>query len=127
VQTNDQQVIIQLLTEIRDLLRAKPRAQRHITVQDTAPGFNAFWALYPKKVGRGAAEMEWNKLKPDEVLQGDIHRSLGAQCRSAKWCEDGGKFIPNPSTWLHQKRWMDEVAIAVQVQHVKPRSLVDLL
>jgi hypothetical protein len=121
--------IIQLLTEIRDLLRSeartledrvlkgRPRAQRQTTVQDTHAGFNAFWALYPKKVGRGAAEMEWNKIKPDDWLRAEIMRKVEIQCKSEKWREDGGRFIPNPSTWLHQKRWMDEVkTVVVPVQ-----------
>ena len=25
------------------------------------------------------------------------------------WMKDKGKYIPNPATWLNQKRWRDEL------------------
>ena len=28
-----------------------------------------------------------------------------------QWQEDGGKYIPNPATWLNQGRWEDEVPV----------------
>ena len=27
---------------------------------------------------------------------------------SPQWQTDGGQYIPNPATWLNQKRWEDE-------------------
>lgn len=24
------------------------------------------------------------------------------------WAKDGGRFVPNPATWLNQERWTDE-------------------
>ena len=41
--------------------------------------FAEFWTAYPKKVGKKAAQLR-----------------------------EGGRFIPNPSTWINQGRWDDE-------------------
>jgi hypothetical protein len=33
--------------------------------------------------------------------------ALERQRRSTQWLRDGGRYIPNPSTWLKQERWDD--------------------
>jgi len=70
--------------------------------------FYQFWALYPKKVGKGAAEKVWDKIqKPKEVLN-LIMTALVWQPLSRQWSRENGQFIPNPSTYLNQRRWEDE-------------------
>lgn len=68
--------------------------------------FAEFWAEYPKKVGKGAAEKAFRKLKASvyPLLIPAIER----QRRTAQWQKDGGQYIPNPATWLNQERWLDE-------------------
>jgi hypothetical protein len=70
--------------------------------------FKAFWKAYPKKVGKGAAEKSFQKYKPDDYLLGKMLKAINAQKKTDQWKKDGGQFIPNPSTWLNQKRWEDE-------------------
>ncbi len=70
--------------------------------------FGAFWALYPKKVGKGAARRIWARLKPTDALTEAICAAVEHQRTSPQWTKDGGQFIPNPATWLHQERWQDE-------------------
>lgn len=72
-------------------------------------GFPEFWAAYPKKTGKGAAEKSWRKIRPSVELTDRIMASLAAHARSRQWQEEGGRFIPNPATWLNQRRWEDEV------------------
>lgn len=31
--------------------------------------------------------------------------------QSMQWNKDNGQYIPNPATWLNQKRWEDEIII----------------
>lgn len=31
--------------------------------------------------------------------------------QSRQWNKDNGQYIPNPATWLNQKRWEDEIII----------------
>eukprot|EP01032_Pedospumella_encystans_P008610 gene8610-10199_t len=73
------------------------------------PEFAAFYAAYPRKVGRAAALKAWQKLSPDPALQTAILGALAAQLPRLDWRE-GGRFIPHPSTWLGQGRWADELA-----------------
>lgn len=70
--------------------------------------FLAFWHAYPKKVGKRAAWKAWSRLGRDRPGLEDMLSAVGVQKGSAQWVKEGGKFIPNPATWLHQGRWEDE-------------------
>lgn len=76
-------------------------------------GFDLFWSTFPRKIGKGAAELAWKKLKPDGPLQARIIQAVKAQCKSEQWRRDQGQFIPHPATWLNGKRWEDEVEVKI--------------
>lgn len=68
--------------------------------------FDRFWAEYPKKVGKGQAQKAFSKISvPVETLIEAVQR----QKNSVQWQKDGGQYIPNPATWLNQKRWEDDL------------------
>lgn len=68
--------------------------------------FDAFWAAYPRKVGKADARKAFKKVKaPMAALLTAIDR----QKQSDQWQKNGGQYIPNPSTWLNQGRWEDEL------------------
>lgn len=74
-------------------------------IQSSQPdGFVEFWSAYPKKVGKGAAESAWKKLKPpaDKCMA-----ALATQKNSVDWKKENGQYIPNPATWINQRRWED--------------------
>ena len=72
--------------------------------------FEAFWKIYPKKQGKGAALKAWKKIKPDKQLYETILASVQDNVnRNQQWKRDNGQYIPNPSTWLNQQRWLDEI------------------
>ena len=82
-------------------------------------GFESiFWKPYPKKVGKGDALKSWKKIRPSNELRDRIGQAVAKQSQSEQWCREGGRFIPNPSTWLNQGRWDDEVS-APTITHVK--------
>lgn len=71
--------------------------------------FSRFWAVYPKKVGKLAAQKSFAKVKaPVETLIAAVER----QKLSSQWQKDGGQYIPNPATWLNQGRWEDDLEAA---------------
>lgn len=77
-----------------------------------APGsvaFDRFWALYPRKVGKSAAEKAWAKIKVTADLFDLMAKALAAWTVSTDWTKDGGQFIPHAATWLNGKRWEDEL------------------
>lgn len=68
--------------------------------------FDAFWAAYPKKVGKEAARKSFANVRvPVDQLISAVERQ---KC-SKQWTNDGGRYIPNPATWLNQGRWEDEL------------------
>lgn len=79
------------------------------TKSDYSALFDAFWKAYPKKVAKDAAYKAFAKRKPDEKLLKEILQAVELQKGSEMWTKDGGKYIPNPTTWLNQGRWMDEL------------------
>lgn len=74
--------------------------------------FDSFWSLYPKKVAKSTAEKSFKKLKVNGELITKILNSLEIQKQSKQWQDR--QYIPNPSTWLNQKRWEDEVEEVVR-------------
>jgi len=70
--------------------------------------FVLFWLRYPRKQARFAAEREWAKLSPP--AQAAALEALPAHI--AHWQLSGTerRFVPHASTWLHQRRWEDELA-----------------
>jgi hypothetical protein len=79
--------------------KIKPLATAH---------FDDFWAMYPRKVGKPAALTKWNSAKGDanvDAIKKDLARRV---IHDEQWTRDGGRFIPNPATYLHQRRWEDE-------------------
>lgn len=71
--------------------------------------FDRFWAVYPRKVGKGKAEDSFAKYKPDDALTDTMIQAVEATKKTDQWQRDGGQFIPHPATWLNQRRWEDEV------------------
>lgn len=71
--------------------------------------FAEFWQQYPKKIGKKAAQASWKRLKPDMALFELIMQAIAAAKASEQWNRESGRFIPNPSTWLNQGRWDDEL------------------
>jgi len=71
--------------------------------------FAEFWAVYPKKVGKGAAEKAFKKIQPSAKLFTQILAAISRQRNSNQWRKNNGQFIPNPATWLNQCRWEDEL------------------
>ncbi len=89
------------------------------TRADALAGFDAFWALYPKKKAKTAAMKAWTKLQPDADLQRDILGAVREQITGIDWNRDGGQYIPHPASWLNGARWHDTVDVAVILDQSK--------
>ena len=68
--------------------------------------FQSFWQAYPRKVGKLAAKKAWDKALREDAPEAIIS-GLDAQLPTLRSTDK--QFIPHPSTWLNQGRWMDEV------------------
>jgi len=83
----------------------KDPVKRSISIET---GFEEFWVSYPKRVGKGAAQAAWKKILQQAETLEKIKTALKWQIKSEQWSKENGQFIPNPATYLNQKRWMDE-------------------
>lgn len=70
--------------------------------------FDEFWAAYPKHVAKKPARRAFNRLKADRALLDKMLAALQWQTQSEQWTKDGGRYVPNPATWLNARRWEDE-------------------
>ena len=88
--------------------------------------FLDFWAAYPKKTGKDAAYRAWQTKKRERRLPevGVLLEAVKSAKASDQWQEGGGKYIPNPATWLNQGRWEDE-AVEDSTPRGKPSYLRD--
>lgn len=67
--------------------------------------FDTWWAIYPLKKAKGAAEKPFAKA----ILKVHFDTLIKRTKRFAELCAGRDRqFIPNPSTWLNQRRWEDE-------------------
>jgi hypothetical protein len=88
-------------------------------VDELAERFDCFWQAYPKKVGKGDALKAFRKLRVSAALLDKMLVAIDEQRDSRQWREDS-KFIPNPSTWLNQTRWEDELEPAQRAMGEAP-------
>ncbi len=72
--------------------------------------FLSFWGEYPRKVGKSKAWAAWKKIKAPASTLKLILKALEWQSKSEQWTKDNGQYIPHPTTYLNQGRWMDEPA-----------------
>jgi len=79
---------------------------------DKLAGFDEFWAEYPRKESKGAAERAWMKGNCARLLD-EILDGVEFARHSPRWCKNGGQYIPHPAKWLNDRGWEDEIA-AVQ-------------
>jgi hypothetical protein len=79
--------------------------------------FETFWKAYPRKEGKGYAIKCWIKAqeKPDIAT---IIEAVKRDKKKPQWTKDGGQFIPMPSTWINQSRWLD----AASTETTKPAA-----
>jgi hypothetical protein len=74
--------------------------------------FDKFYALYPRKQGRRAAEKSWQRLSSQE--QQDAYDALSNHIEYWKLKQTEKDFIPHPATWINQGRWEDELDMEVK-------------
>lgn len=78
--------------------------------------FDDFWREYPKKVAKAEAQKSFAKLKPDEPMLQAMLEAVRWQRDTEGWRKNNGQFVPNPTTWLNQRRWEDEKPAAQRAQ-----------
>ena len=72
--------------------------------------FDAFWAAYPRRVGKGDARAAFDKAcrkaQPEAIIA-----AITAQVEAG--CFKELTYTPYPASWLNSERWDDEIATEV--------------
>ncbi len=84
--------------------RRRSSCVRELSISD----FDKFWELYPKKTDKGKVLTLWKQLchQKDTPNWVEMKNAIELQMKTDRWKKT--KFIPNPTTWLNQKRWLDD-------------------
>lgn len=70
--------------------------------------FEKFWGAYPRKEGKGYAFECFKKARKESNVDVEtMIEAVNLYKQTEQWQEQNGKYIPQPSTWLNQKRWED--------------------
>ena len=72
---------------------------------DIVQKFNEFWAVFPRKQGKGKAKEAFKKAIDDGADIDAILRGAGRYASDPNLPDP--KFVPMPATWLNQERWED--------------------
>jgi len=80
----------------------------------SSPDFDAFWSVYPHKVGKPVAEAKFaaaRRIADIETIMAGLQAYV-AKTDDRPWC--------NPATWLHQQRWADQPATVMPQARASP-------
>lgn len=86
----------------------RKRGTHQKKANDVPDGFDSFWSVYPKRVGKVDAIKAWGQIQPDEETIAAIVAGVERWKRSDQWTKDEGRFIPYPATFLRGERWNEE-------------------
>ena len=95
--------------EIKSKINIKTKNQNQNQNPNIDEFFDRFWAEYPRHVAKPDARKKFEKLAPDESLLTVMLKAIEAQKHSEQWTKDNGQYIPHPATWIHQRRWEDDL------------------
>lgn len=82
-------------------------------------GFDAFWELYPRKIGKLGAKKSWMraiKICPAERITAALKVAIPS------WNDP--QYIPHATTWLNQGRWEDQ-PITQKTQRDKNHEVIE--
>lgn len=85
-----------------------------------SPDFAAFWAAWPRRVGKRDAEKAWAKLRPQEKIA-----AVEVLPKHVEYWAASGRereYIPHPATWLNGARWDDEIEMPKPKQARGPQA-----
>lgn len=111
----NERYLFPLLSPAPDAPAVKP--QRKNMVSD----FEQFWTIYPKKVGKKAAETAYGAMmsRPKPPTLEQLIASVEAHKGLWSWKKEGGQYIPMPKTYLNQDRWKDDLTNEPKEQATK--------
>lgn len=84
-------------------VKGTPRSK---ALPPTTDEFDRFWAEYPRRIGKKAAQKAFQNAQ-DRPRIDDLLEAIRKAKRSPQWLKENGQFIPHPATWLNRGQWAD--------------------
>jgi hypothetical protein len=75
---------------------------------DARESFDRFWKIHPRKKNKSRAFQIWCKMDCHAIAEEIIEKLRLQVLHDSDWKDV--QFVPHPSTYLHNKRWEDEIA-----------------
>jgi len=86
-------------------ITTEPEPENIEPENDISEQFNQFWAVYPRKKGKGQARKAFEKA----LLKTDLETILaGVEAYVENEDMHDPQFVAHPTTWLNGERWEDE-------------------
>jgi hypothetical protein len=82
----------------------------------TIDGFEDFWSVYPKKVGKQECVRWWLRRTITPELVKQIIDSVNRYKQTKQWQD---KIIPNPLTYLNRGSWEDVIETHTKAEEFK--------
>ena len=82
-------------------------APRPTPRNSTDEDFAAWWALYPRKVGKGQAMKAYTAARKKATAEA---LTAAVEAQGPLLMARGSQYCPHPATWLNGERWRDEPA-----------------
>ncbi|MDO5537996.1 MAG: hypothetical protein Q4F72_10765 [Desulfovibrionaceae bacterium] len=72
--------------------------------------FRVWYAAYPRRVDRKAAQAVWQRLAKAGTLPSldVLLAALAWQRKLDDWTRENGRYVPHPATYLSREKWTDE-------------------
>lgn len=106
IEVNELEVVTPPTPRKRGERRARDRSP--LTASERADDFAAWWAAYPKKVGKIESEQAWRQMQERmagvtvqtmiEAAEGLARRVAREHPETLEWT----RYMPNPATWLRR-------------------------
>lgn len=84
-----------------------------VTEVEVLDDFDAFWRLYPRKVGKPKCRQRWARMSP--AARRDALDALPVHLEHWRVAVSDPRFIPHPLTWLNGERWTDDLTVDFEV------------
>lgn len=100
--------------EKREHLAPPPRRVDVRAIMDA--WFCVFWQAFPRKQRKAETYALFMRLKPSHHLVGMMLAAIDAAKSSGEW--DDQQYIPLPTKWLSDRRWLDDYAPPKKVRRL---------
>lgn len=95
--------------EVKEVKNKDSKDLKPMVISNDRDGwFEEFWNIYPKKIQKKTSEQKFKLHVKDVLTFNTIMFDLSIRVKSNDWLKEDGQYIPNPTTYLNQRRWEDE-------------------